>query len=347
MSQSASQEALELSSEILADLELSRLPLSNCFMKASRLARLLGDSDTLQTFQYELEGYPSTPDGIPTDIWALAEKANRVYIEKDAKTETLKERCYTNSVESLESGKATAQTRLELTELKPTSISSANPQQYVRAPMVNMPERNAAQKMILKNSSRLAGRRTFLYGYVLKRHNELRVSSPAEDIFGSYSQTVDDLLSQYIPEDLIKIASISDNISSKNPEDWANAAHTCRRLLQALADNLYPPSEDKINGTGKNKKTIKLGPDNYINRLVCFCEENHTSGVFNALVGSHLSFIGDRLDSVFSGVQKGSHSSLTLDEAKRIIIFSYLAVGDILKLASNLDEIVTTRAETK
>jgi len=347
MSQSASQEALELSSEILADLELDRLPLSNCFMKASRLARLLGDSDTLRTFQFELEGYPSTPDGIPADIWALAEKANRVYKEKDKKTETVKERCYTNSIESLESAKATAQTRLELTELKPTSISSANPNQYVRAPMANIPERNGAQSTILKMSSRLAARRTFLYGYVLNRHNELRVSSPAEDIFGSYSQTIDELLSQYIPEDLIKIDSISDNISSKNPEDWANAAHTCRRLLQALADNLHPPTEDKIVGSGKNKKTVKLGPDNYINRLVCFCEENNTSGVFNALVGSHLSFIGNRLDSIFSGVQKGSHSSLTQEEAKRIIIFSYLAVGDILKLAYEAEKNVTTKAEPK
>jgi len=100
MPQSAPQEALELSKELLADLELNRLPLSNCFMKASRLARLLGDSDALRTFQYELEGYPSSPDGIPKEIWDLAEKANRVYKEKDAKTEAIKERCYINSIEN-------------------------------------------------------------------------------------------------------------------------------------------------------------------------------------------------------------------------------------------------------
>ena len=347
MPQSASQEALALSNDLLADLELSRLPLSNCFMKASRLARLLGDFDTLRTFQYELEGYPRSPDGISSDIWSLAENANRVYKEKDSKTETITERCYTNSIERLESTKATAETRLALTELKPVSISSANPNQHVRAPMANIHERNSAQATILKASSRLAARRAFLYAYVLRRHTELRVSSPAEDIFGSYSQTVDNLLTQYIPEDLVKIDSIADNINSNNKEDWANAAHTCRRLLQALADSLYPAGKDKIIGTGKKTKTIKLGPDNYINRLVCFCEDNTKSGVFISLVGSHLSFIGDRLDSIFSGAQKGSHSSLNLDEAKRIVIFSYLVVGDILQLASDTQKSATSKADSQ
>lgn len=313
-------------------------------MKASRLARLLGDTDSLRIFQYELEGYPSTPNGIPSEIWSLAEKANRLYKEKDSKTDTIKERCYTSSIERLESAKATAQTRLQLTELKPVSISSANPTQHVRAPMANIPERNSAQSLILESSGRLAARRTFLYSYVLSKHSELRISSPAETIFGTYSQVVDDLLTQFIPEELIKIDSISENLNSENSEDWANAAHTCRRLLQALADHLYPARESRKIGEGKSAKTIKLGPDNYINRLVCFCDDNKSSGVFQNLVGSNLSFLGDRLDSVFSGAQKGSHSTLELDEANRIVIFSYLVVGDILKLASESAKNITTEA---
>ena len=63
-------------------------------------------------------------------------------------------------------------------------------------------------------------------------------------------------------------------------------------------------------------------------------------------MGSHLSFIGNRLDSVFSGAQKGSHSTLGQDEAKRIVIFSYLVVGDILQLASDTQKNVTTKAKT-
>ena len=38
-------EAYDLSNELLADLELDRLSLSSCAMKAARLARLVGDDD--------------------------------------------------------------------------------------------------------------------------------------------------------------------------------------------------------------------------------------------------------------------------------------------------------------
>ena len=49
-------------------------------------------------------------------------------------------------------------------------------------------------------------------------------------------------------------------------------------------------------------------------------------------MGSHLSFIGDRLDSVFRAAQKGSHSVVNKEEADRYVVYTYLTVGDILGL---------------
>ncbi len=45
LSRKALSEALYLSSEILKNIELSELPLTNIALKASRLARLLNDFD--------------------------------------------------------------------------------------------------------------------------------------------------------------------------------------------------------------------------------------------------------------------------------------------------------------
>ena len=321
-------------------MELGQISLSNCFMKGTRLARLLGDSDMLQIFQWELSGYPSPPNGITADVWSAAKRANRILEKKDKKSGDISEHCYVQSIEVLETEKTTAETRLSLTELKSVSISSANPSQFVHAPAANIPERNVAQATISKTASKIAARRAFLYEYVLSRHMELRVSSPAESIFSEYRQRVDDLMGQFIPQELVKIDSISDNLNSKNAEDWANAAHTCRRLLQALADNIYPARKDEKRGTGKSAKTIKLGEGNYINRLVCYCEEQNSSGIFNGLLGSHLSFIGNRLDAIFPGTQKGSHEDVDLDEARRIVILTYICAGDILKVASASQEVV-------
>ena len=148
MDSSSAKEALALSEELLADLELSRLPLANCFMKGCRLSRLIGDFEMLKIFRWEIEGYPTTSKGFSGDVWDAAVKANRHYQEKDKKTDVVKDYCYSESIEALETMKSSAETRLKLTELKSVSVSSANPNQYVSAPVAHQPERNSAQKAI-------------------------------------------------------------------------------------------------------------------------------------------------------------------------------------------------------
>lgn len=85
-----------------------------------------------------------------------------------------------------------------------------------------------------------------------------------------------------------------------------------------------------ING---REQAIKLGSDAYVNRIVAFLEERSTSERFNEIVGSNLSFIGNRLDSVFQATQKGSHANIvTQEEADRYVVYTYLIVGDVLSL---------------
>ena len=100
-----------------------------------------------------------------------------------------------------------------------------------------------------------------------------------------------------------------------------------------IRDSIYPPRADNVIDAGGKPKTIKLGPDNYVNRIVAFLQERSDSERFQAIVGSHLSYIGDRLDSVFQAAQKGSHSTIvTRDEADRYVVYTYLVVGDVLRL---------------
>jgi hypothetical protein len=101
-----------------------------------------------------------------------------------------------------------------------------------------------------------------------------------------------------------------------------------------LADSVFPPQdEDRIVEKDGKTKRIKLGSDNYIYLIMCFVEDNASSDRFNDLVGSHLGFLGDRLDAIFRSAQKGSHSVITTkEEADRYMIYTYLIVGDILSL---------------
>ena len=85
----ALEESLGLSEEILRNIELSEIPLTNIALKTIRLARLLNDFEWQQIFQYEVSGYPTTPNGMEPEVFRLAEKANRGYQLKDEKTEKI------------------------------------------------------------------------------------------------------------------------------------------------------------------------------------------------------------------------------------------------------------------
>ena len=54
--QSRSEHILELSKELLDDIELSRTNVENLILKASRLARLVGSEEIRQWLKFEMGG---------------------------------------------------------------------------------------------------------------------------------------------------------------------------------------------------------------------------------------------------------------------------------------------------
>ncbi len=131
-----------------------------------------------------------------------------------------------------------------------------------------------------------------------------------------------------------RFSAAYDNLRSTNPEDWSNAVHSCRRILEDLADSVFPPQQEpRIKVVNGREIKIQLKKQNYINRIVAFVEDNSESGRFVAIVGSHLRFLGDRLDAAFGAAQKGTHQTIvSREEADRYVLFTYMLVGDIIAL---------------
>ena len=333
----ALEEALALSEELLRNIELSELPLANIALKASRLARLLNEYQFQKIMEFEASGYAATPDGVHPDVFQLAVLAGRGFSEKDLKTGELKEYIYRSSIEELEHDKRIAEVALDAARDRDVSISSSNPYQTVSAPIGNFMERQKIRETASRASNRLSSRRSFIYSYALSKHYELKYSGIADDIFSRTRERVTSAIGELVPESVQKLSAVHDNLRSENPEDWSNAVHSCRRILQDLADAIFPPREDRIIDSGGKQKTIKLGKDNYINRLISFVEDNSDSERYQHIVGSHLGFLGDRLDSVFQAAQKGSHDTIvTKEEADRYVVYTYLVVGDILSLRGTI-----------
>lgn len=323
-------DALQLSEAILRGVELSQFPLTNAALMTSRLARLLNDFTSQKIFQYEAGGYPASPSGVSKEVWEIAKLAGRVYQKKD-KDGKLNQYAEIESIEQLEAQVQSA--KIGLDAARDVSITSANPNQFISS-SGNWLERSRFHSELKDAVRKLGARRSFLYAYVMQRNLELKFSGIAEDAFSRIREGVDVLIGRKIPSAAEKFTAIYDNLRSDNPEDWSNAVHGCRRILQELADALFPATDiPRQKQSGSKTVPINLGPDNYINRLICFAEDNSSSGRFSAIVGSHLAFLGDRLDALFLAAQKGSHGVIsTREEADRCFVYTYMVAGDLLRL---------------
>jgi len=278
--------------------------------------------------QYEAGGYPSPPGGLAPEVWRLAIDAGRKFVIGS------QEYVYIESINQLEEQLRLAEASLAAARDPDVAISSANPDQYVWSPIGNFQERNTIRQQIANATARLASRRTAIYQYALRKHYELKFSGIADDVFARIRQRVDVTIGRVIPDAAQRLSAAYDNLKSENPEDWSNAVHTCRRILQDLADAIFPPTADvrTVEVDGKPKQ-VKLGKEHYINRIVAFVQDRSSSQRFQELVGSHLAFLGDRLDSVFRAAQKGSHETIvSKEEADRYVVYTYLLVGDVLGL---------------
>lgn len=308
------KEAENLSADILADIELSRSELSVIVLKALRLARLLNDFEAQQIFEWESVGYSLNDSGkIGEQVLKVARQTGRTFFRRDSDSKVAREVVSRDSIEQLE----------RIISMGEISLQASS----------NASERLDVQKRMFAASERLSSRRTLIYGYALRKNYELRFSGFVDDVFGRVRTSVDASVGLTAPDSVKKLTAVYDNLGSDNPEDWANAAHSCRRVLQDVADSVFPAqSEPRIrNVNGKDLK-IKLGPDQYINRLVAYIEDTSKSDRFIEIVGSHMKYMGDRLDAVFHAAQKGSHATVTKAEADRYVIYTYLLVGDILSL---------------
>ena len=96
---------------------------------------------------------------------------------------------------------------------------------------------------------------------VLIKNHELKYSGIAEDVFTRIRDQVDSKIGKIVPDSVQKFTAVYDNLISENPENWSNAVHSCRRILQDLADAIFPPQADRITEDGGKSKTIKLGSE--------------------------------------------------------------------------------------
>ncbi|TFD54269.1 hypothetical protein E3T46_01015 [Cryobacterium sp. Hh11] len=311
--------ALSLAEELLTDIELARMPPPDFLKKATRLARLLDDIDAMAWLSFEMTGYPSPLNKAAVD--AAAKSGRKAPNDKNDGGA----RWYTTSLSQLQADVDAGMLQIQAAADAPVSVSSANPAQFVMAPPGNTQERGAIRNLVGVQQGVIGKVVGSVHQYVSEREIELRFGAAVESAFAVVRNDVDARIAKLAPTAAVKLASAFENASSNNPEDWANAAAACRRLLKAIADELSPAGEP-VGGR-------PMTDDKYINRLISWIvNQGKIGSTLKDVVTSDLEDFGKRIDAFDDAGHKGAHAEVTQYEASRFITGAYLLIGDILSL---------------
>lgn len=307
--------ALVLAEELLSDIELERIDPMAVIRKASRLARLLDDPSSMRWLSYEVTGYPTPGDSDSGDA------ARRSCRWSDDGSQY-----YTALVGELQANIDSA-----TIDLRAGTGDTSDSDYAVLVEKQKADRRSSLIRLIAERRQLLDRVLGAVHTWVAARYQELRFGSAIENAFDVVRREVDGSIAALVPDALPMLSAAFENASSDNPEHRQGAASTCRRLLKTAADKLRAPGPD-VDGR-------KMGPDNYVNRLVNWIENNATSETAAQMIAADLEHLGPRLDAADKAGQKGAHvgrKPVTREEASRFVVGTYLILGDILNIGKIL-----------
>jgi hypothetical protein len=296
---------VELTKELLDDIELNRQTAECLLLKATRLARFEGPKEIQKWLRFELRGY-SGSDEIAIKYMG---KTGR-WINKD------EHKGYWSPLAEIES--YINSEKLKLQSMRTPNISG----DYAAFAVSSA---NQAMSNTSANISKFSGIRSrvlsLLHSYVSDFYYAKLFDIQAESIFETYKETIDLKLTEECGDILDKIPSVINRLSENDPESISQALLTCRRIIDAFANKIFPASEDvfEING---NK--LSLTNDKVQNRINVYVHTKTDSDSIRKKIRQNLSNLYDRVSSAV-------HNDVTPNEAKALFLNTYLLIGEIIQ----------------
>jgi hypothetical protein len=297
---------LQLSEELLDDIELNRLSADKLIMKANRLARLSGTEEIRQWLSFELQGYNgssavSLKYMTLTGRWADYEKRTG----------------YWGPLAMQESTIETAKAQIEATKI--TSIGG----EWSLGVINNITNRHQQLTTMINRlvsiRSRVIG---LIHSFASNIYYERQFADVAGGTFESYKKDVDALIAEKAGDVLVKLPSVTARLRDGDKEAISQALTTCRRILEAFADAIEPPSDDTYELNG-NK--LSLDHSKHQNRINVYIAKRTDSS-------SRRMRLRQNLSNLFDRVSTGVHKDVTTEEAFSLFLNVYLFLGETLKL---------------
>jgi hypothetical protein len=186
--------------------------------------------------------------------------------------------------------------------------------------------------------------RARLFQFLIDTERQIEYGQVNADIFERVREYVDENLSIVDPAVLEMFRAAYHRVKDGDGESLSHALTSCRRIIKAVADALYPPRKEPI--TGIDGKTRSMDDSKYVNRLIQHASENigkHGSG---EVTQATLDQLGRRLRALDGLASKGVHDSVTALEVDTCVIQTYLMVGDVLRIRDSRSPLNDMNPET-
>jgi hypothetical protein len=194
-------------------------------------------------------------------------------------------------------------------------------------------DRESAQASFrMRQILELTRHRTFTV--LISWERQFGYSSINESIFSAYQRQVDKLLSDGAPELVEKFTAVYRRLQEaaalhpdqEVPEELSQAITTCRRILKAVVDHVFPPTDETASG-GQS-----LDDAHHRNRLTEFITQQCDSGSHRAMTTAMVSGLYDRFITVDTLTNKAVHAEMALEIANLCALNTYILSGEVLRV---------------
>src|SRR5690625_5574769 len=135
-----------------------------------------------------------------------------------------------------------------------------------------------------------------LHSFVTDVYYEKEFDSLSESIFEKYKSDIDTLIAEHAGDVIEQIPSVMSRLSEGDQESISQALTTVRRIIDAFADSIFPPSNYNIKMDGKD---VTLEANKHQNRINAFVHPTIDSTSRKTNIRQHLPNLYYRRNTAF------------------------------------------------
>ena len=156
---------------------------------------------------------------------------------------------------------------------------------------------------------------------------EITYGKIPEGVFHRFQNNVDAILTDSNPSAISELNIAYEGLGqSEDPERISHAAFGCRRLIKAVADQLFPPRKEQYKT--KNGENFKVGEEQFLNRLKAYVDSVDSPNC--EFLVKKIELLQDLYGKIPESINKGIHLTINNSDAEMLVIYTYIILGDII-----------------